>query len=168
MIHTFTNVGRDVRVIAEMYKRMECLKFLNETHEITCLREIPSCHADGAFQIFCRLRDFHLRLVDQRDDLFGASAKKNAFRRQCDLASAPIQERDAHIRLEVRHLARQRRLRDVEAAGRLRDALLTRDHEKIFQHTDFHGNRSFHEIIFLIISWEGKGARVSPRGGSVH
>ena len=72
------------------------------------------------------------------------------------------------IRFEVRHLARQRRLRDVEAAGRLRDALLTRDHEKIFQHTDFHGNRSFHEIIFLIISREGKGASVSPRGGSVH
>ena len=117
---------------------MELVKFFDKLHEVAGGREISAGDVDSAFQIFLGLGDFHFRLVHQGNDFLRPSAKEHPLRREAHTPATSIQEGDAHFLLQVRHLARQSGLGDMQPLRRLGNALLPGHHEEIFQYAKFH------------------------------
>src|SRR5207248_4009438 len=77
--------------------------------------------------------------VGVRKDFVGFLQEHLTFRGQARAARVAGQKSDAELALEIRHGLAERRLDDVEPAGRLAEALRLGDRPKIAQVSQFHG-----------------------------
>ena len=126
---------RDLRVAA--------VELGDELRQQQCARRRDCPELDRAGDAGADLRDLTHRPVDHAEDVLDARVEHAPRIRQADAPATALEELHAERSLQPLHLARERRLRNVEALCRMTDVALFHDGIECPHILDFHSDLSF-------------------------
>ena len=84
-------------------------------------------------------RDFPFRAFRKRQDFLRARLEQHAFLREAEGVVLPVEKFLAEPLLQLRHLARERRLREVQAPRGAGNVAFFGDGEEVAERAKFHG-----------------------------
>ena len=127
----------------------------HETRQKIRAEGLVAADDEAARVVVLEALDAVLRVVQQREDLFGVVQQHLTRARQLDAAAASQQQRRAEPLFEVRHGDRERRLADLERLRGRRHAAARGDALKIAQVRQVHGFEG---------AWAERGRGLGPCG----